>query len=237
MKKVNVPNETKENDYERFFRWYCEDLIEAGFIKRLDREPETLLVLPEFNHYREKHFVRKENEKEEFTLLQSVTYTYDFRIIWEKKAFDIFTEIYSYDTHFVYNVPTFISHLKTIGGDKEVVSYVDVKPHSAAARFGGGKNASYYTFPIIQKYLMMAYSLYINKVIPIPSGKHGRTTCLFAETFTPKRYRYTDKSLKKRTMHHKPIRSLSSFVKYKSKIIENLKAQKANKKSNQKKMF
>jgi len=103
----------------------------------------------------------------------------------------------------------------------ELVSYVDVKPHFAAAAFGGGKMASYYTFPYIQKYLFMSQGLYINKIIPIHTGKHGRSTCLFATTFVPNRYLYTDKSGKFREIPYRK-KSITSFTEQKQGIVDGL---------------
>ena len=183
---------TKENPGERYFTWFCDELVSAGYLKSYSREPETINVLKSYPHLREHHLKTKENTFIEFNLLQEINYTYDYRLIWTDKALYIFTEIFQPKGYFKFNTPQFISHEIMINGVKEIVSYIDVKPHFAAAQFGGGKMASYYSFPYIQKFLLTMRGLYINKVIPTNTGSHGISTCLFAKVFVPSRYLYTD---------------------------------------------
>lgn len=212
---------TKENDHEMYFRWYCEELQRYGFLKRFDRELQKFSILPEQKHKRENHLKTKTNTLEEFNLLQPLEYTYDFRLIWTDKAYYIFTELYIPGGHFVFGEPTFISHKINIDGVDEIVSYVDVKPHYAAAKFGGGQNASFYTFPLIQKFLLFTRKLYINKIVPIHTGKHGRTTCLFATTFVPNSYKFTNKSGALRSIPYRQ-RSITGYTEQKQGIIHNI---------------
>lgn len=212
---------TKENSHEMYFRWYCEELIQYGYLKRIDRELQMFSILPEQKHKRENHLKVKANTLEEYNLLQALEYTYDFRLIWNESAYYIFTELYVPGGHFVFGTPTFISHKIKIDGVEEIVSYVDVKPHYAAAKFGGGQNASYYTFPLIQKFLLFTRKLYINKIIPIHTGKHGRSTCLFATTFVPNSYRYTDKSGDLRKIPYR-LRSITGYTEQKKGIIDTI---------------
>lgn len=221
MAFIAPKTQTKENDYERYFRWYCEDLIENGFLKRFDRELESFIISPKINYKREKHFKTKATETEDFALFQETTYTYDFRLIWTEKAKFIFTEVMEFDGAFVLGAPVFISHLIDINGTIEMVSYVDVKPHYAAVAYGGGKMKSYYTFPFVQKHLYIMKGLYVNKIIPVHTGKHGQSTCLFATTFVPNRYLYQDKAQGLRKIPYKK-RSLVSFVEQKKRINESV---------------
>ena len=73
---------TKENNIEKYFRWYCEELIKAGYIKRVDREAESLELVPRITHKKYKHFKSKASLAETFTLFPSRSYTYDFRILY-----------------------------------------------------------------------------------------------------------------------------------------------------------
>lgn len=212
---------TYENPGEMYSRWYFEELIKHGFVKSIEREAETMLVLPSKKHSKVKHLKQKENSLTTITLLQDISYTYDFRIIWSETALNIFTEIFYEGVPFVYDVPPFVSHLIDINGVSEIVSYVDVKPHSAAARFGGGNLASFYTFPFVQKFLMNKYGIYINKMVPTNTGKHGISTCMFAKTFIPNRYLFTDGGSQHRSIKIKKT-PLLSFVKYKKELINTL---------------
>lgn len=223
---------TKENPNEQYFRWYCEELIQYGYLKRIDREPELLAVFPKLVHKKEKHYKsKKENTIEEHVMFQPTNYTYDYRLVWTEKAINIFIELYNPDTHFIFGGPIFVAHNIVLDTGIEIVSYVDVKPHFAAVMYGGGKMASFYTFPLIQKYLFMTNKVYINKIIPINTGKHGVNTCLFASTFVPNRYRYTDKSGDLRKIPFKQ-RSIVSFTTQKKEIITNLMKSR-NEKNNQ----
>ena len=225
MRKVTV---TKENPHEMYFKWYCEELISYGYLERVDREPEFLSVFPKQMHRVEKHYKSKENGSDVITMLQATNYTYDYRLVWAPKAKFLFEETFDPQGQFVFGKPIFVSHVVLLEGELRTVSYVDVKPHVSAAQFGGGKNASYYTFPLIQKYLFLAHKIYINKIIPIHSGKQGRTTCLFATTFVPNRYMFTDKSNQERKLHYRKV-SLTSFVNQRQGMIDNLLKQKESK--------
>ncbi len=227
-------NSTKENPDELYFTWYLDELMHYGFLKNYDREPETLIVLPAYEHLRQKHFQTKANENENFNLTQPLTYTYDFRLIWEEAAIHIFTEAFRKGLPFKYGEPTFVSHYIKLHGGVELVSFVDVKPHVSAANFGGGKLSTYYTFPLIQKFLMATRNLYINKVIPKNQGKHGINTCLFAKTFTPNRYEYTDEARTFRKIPWKKT-SITSYVNKQRNVLDMLEAQenKKNAKNNQ----
>lgn len=226
--------ETEINPIEQYFEWYLEELIKYGYLKYFEREPETWLVLPSFAYGREKHFKVKENEVEDFNISQSITYTYDYRLIWEDKAKYIFMEPMTQDGHFIFGFPTFVSHYVEIMDETELVSYVDVKPHVSAAQFGGNLS-SYYTFPFIQKILLHNSGVYVNKVTPVNQGKHGVNTCLFAKTFTPNRYQFTDKAQMKRNIKFK-TRPITSYVKSQESIVKDLLDQK-NSKKNQSKLF
>lgn len=226
---MKAKTQTKENPGEMYFRWYLEELKRYGYVKEIHREPETIKVLPDYIHKREKHFKQKENEFEEFTLLKGVNYTYDFRVIWDASALNIFTDVFDPNGAFKYGQPLFISHYININGTVEIVSYVDVKPHISAAQFGGGKLSSYYSFPFIQKMLMLTRKLYINKAIPTNQGKHGINTCLFAISFTPNKYLFTDTGQKQRKIHFKKT-TITAFAKRKLAVIEDLQKQEQNKK-------
>lgn len=225
--------ETKENDDEMYFTWYLDELIQFGYLKSYDREPETLIVLPAYEHTREKHYVNKKNEEDSFNLLQPITYTYDFRLIWHHSATYVFTEIFTKGKPFKFGEPTFISHYIKMHGETEIISYVDVKPHVSAARFGGGKLASFYTFPFIQKFLMVTRGLYINKAIPKNQGNFGINTCLFAKTFTPNRYKFTDQAGQLRKLKWR-ITPITSYVQRQQAIIDNLLKQEEKKEAKNK---
>jgi len=233
-----APNVTAENDGEKEFRWYCEELKKYGWLKDFTREPETFKVLDPFVALREVHHKSKDNTIQNFNLLRPVNYTYDFRLVWNPIALYIFTEIYQEGEAFRFGKPPFISHRLELFGRMEIVTYVDVKPHSSATQ-RGARTSSSYSFPFIQKMLMHLHGLYINKIIPSPDNKKdGVNTCLFATTFTPNRYLFTEGGGSMRKLHHMPIK-IESFTKKKGAIIQKMLADIENKnlKNNQNQLF
>lgn len=219
---------TKENDFEMYFRWYCEELKQEGYLEDFTREGETFMILPAQTHNREKHFKSKKNEVEEFTILGDMKYTYDFRLVWNPKAEYIFYETFFPHVPFVFGHPTFVAHELTINGENKIVSYVDVKPHRSAAEHGG-KVSSFYTFPFIQKIAFHLYKLYFNKAIPVHAGKKGWSTCLFSQTFVPNRYLFTNQSQQLRKIPYKKT-SISQYVKNRMAYIEAYKQKQSQQK-------
>lgn len=215
---MSQKNTTETNDIEMYFEWWLAELETAGFIESYSREAETMLIIPPYIHEREKHFKSKANTPEDFALIKSLEYTYDYRIIWNQKAIYVFTEVIEAGVPFRFGQPPFVSHWMQIDGFTELVSYVDVKPHFIAAQYNGAMS-SFYTFPLIQKMLMFTRSIYINKAIPINTGKYGVNTCLFAKTFTPNRYLFTDKAAQQRKIRFKTV-TLNAFVKRQHNIME-----------------
>lgn len=223
-----MAKKTKENDIEEYARWYFEELQKEGYVEQIDREAETFLVLDDYKHLREKHYKSKENTYEEFNLAQKITYTYDLRIIWNKKAKYLFFELFDKQIPFKFGKPYFVAHLILINGSYKYVTYIDIKPHAMAARFGGDLS-SFYTFPFIQKVLLHLHEIYVNKMVPINMGKHGVNSCMFAITFVPNRFLFSDTGIKERKIHFKKT-TLSSFVKQRQAIIDNLLSQENKKK-------
>jgi len=223
--------QTEENKNEIYFTWYLEELKTAGYLEGYDREPENFLVLPSYLHNREIHFKVKANGTEPFTMMREITYTYDYRLFWTEKAMYIFTEIFDPSNPFVFGMPKFVSHLIKIGEEMKTVSFIDVKDHNVATVYGRA-NSTAYTFPLIQKILMYTRGLYINKIIPTNNGKYGLTTCLFATTFTPTRYRHTDQSSRLRDIKFRKT-TLETYANNRQTVIDGLLEKKQGNKSQQ----
>jgi len=102
------------------------------------------------------------------TLLRAHSYQADFAIYWVKKAKDIF---------FNFNKITDAPFI-----EKYYVSFIDVKPAHDMQNMTR-------LFHINQKWVHQRHGVYVQKIVPQE---------LFKSTFTPERYRYTDKSLKPR---------------------------------------
>lgn len=234
-RKFKAPTKTVVNPGEMYFTWYLDELIKYGFVKSYEREAQKFRVMEAYMYTREVFYKSKDNKMEAFNLLPEINYTYDFKIIWEQKALNILTEPMYQGGHFRFGVPQFISHYIKINDVTELVSFIDVKPHANAVAFGGGKMASYYTFPFVQKILLATKGLYINKTVPVPSGNHGVNTCLFAATFTPNRYKFTDAGQQERKIKFRTI-GINSFYENRKSVIDKIIKEddlKNSKKSNQ----
>lgn len=210
------PNVTQVNTLELYSLWYFQELQEQGFIKRVDRECESIEVLPDQFHIREKHWKTKANITETYRVEQARTYTYDYRVVWTDKALYYFTEVWDKEVPFKFGHPTFVSHIV----DGEMVSYIDVKPHANVQAKGSRVVSSAYTFPFVMKILLYRYNLYINKMIPIPMANGGFNTAMFVVTFTPARYYYTDGGGMLRKVPKWNRQSLSIFLNKRGAVIE-----------------
>lgn len=209
---------TEENKNEMYFRWYCEELKKYGYLEDFHREPETFIVSGPIPYKMEEHLQTKTKVKE-FNLFSQTNYTYDTRMIWTEKAKYIFYDIIELDGTFKYGKPLFIAHQIELNGEIKTVSYVDVKPHYKASNYNASKLRSYFSFPFIQKWLFLIHRIYVNKIIPVHIGSFGKTTCLFAITFVPNRYRFHDKAEGLRKIPYKK-HTIESFVKNKENAIK-----------------
>jgi len=202
--RINVEN-LKSNE-ELYFAWYMEELWDAGFINGYEEHAKTFELSDPVSYNVVDKLLKTKIKNKDQTLLRENTYTEDFIIYWNKNAEGIFYEEV-YTNKSVYDKTTpFLIWSNT---PSALISYIDVKS-SVPTRFA--KNvSSVYTFPIEQKWVMDKYDAYIQKVVPV-----GKNNCLFATTFTPKRYLFTDVVMSKRTIHHK-IENLYNYAENKLK--------------------
>lgn len=212
---------------ELHFAWYLEELKEHGYIVGYDSHPYTfeLFTGMKFRAIANKNKLPKTKPPnvEDRELLPKNTYTPDFAIYWTKKAHGIFIEeaglfpVMDYETpFFTYGSAGTSNLLEEIAPiDTFDISVVDVKP-AVANRFAGNLS-SIYTFPIEQKWVMDKYGVYVQKVIA-----EGKKTCLFAKTFTPRRYLQTDKTMARRNIHH-DTPNIEEYTEYKVKEYERIK--------------
>jgi hypothetical protein len=207
---------TQKNQLEIYFEWYINELKEAGFIKIVKREAFPILVSDAVEKERY-DFSTKKPRLQKYKLFQQNTYTFDYIIIWEKHAKEIFYNLLNDNDP----VRIYCPFYAMVDKQGEHVSFVDVKPPAGAMIFGN--NTTGYTFPILQKIIYTIYGIYVNKSIPIPlmskgTVKSGNKTALFLTTFVPKRYLLTDGGMQGREIKYKK-QSLQEYVNYKNKEI------------------
>ena len=210
---------TEINQLEQYFLWYLNELKEAGYIKFFSRESFPILVTDDVKNKRYDFSLKNTVRVEEYNLFRKNTYTYDYLIIWDKKAKEIFYNLLDDNPIRIY-----CPFYACVDKKGEHVSFCDVKPPSRAMIFGN--NTTSYTFPILQKIIYTVYGIYVNKSIPIPlmskgAIKSGNKTALFNTTFVPKRYLLTDGGMQGREIKFKK-QSLKEYVAYKEKEIKRI---------------
>ena len=176
---------------EVYIRWYLDELLEAGIIREVTYQPNAITLAPP-QKYRWDEVLKTKSNTRHSQLLEGVTYTYDYRWLWNIGFADLFT----------INIKTTPSFKK---GEKkpcfvaqDCESRIDVKGNFA------NRGANLREFEVKRKWLYFKTGLFVQKIIPEK---------LFEETFTPERYLYCNKSLKRlRTIHYRVI-GLDRFLK------------------------
>ncbi len=161
---------------EVYFLWYLQELEAKGYIEKIEYHPKTY-TLREKEYY---HWIEelKTKKKDRYgVLLEECTYTYDFHWLWNESVKGIFYENIGSKKRLVY---PFIA--------QRDVSCVDVK--GGYSKYNRGSN--YREFVVKQKWLRAKYDVLVQPVEPLK---------LFAKTFTPERFLFTDMAAKKRKIN------------------------------------
>tara|TARA_R110000851_G_scaffold160786_1_gene304093 strand:+ start:16040 stop:16696 length:657 start_codon:yes stop_codon:yes gene_type:complete len=201
---------------EELFDLWCEDLIEAGFIRKVlktkDIPPFILLKEKYFfsEHKRIKYAGTKREievtDRKKHVIEKGTLYTPDRMIIWEPEAEGIFyrnleerrEKKEGMDCHF-YSVTDWGSE----------VTHVDVK----APPGYGGMNSSDASFSVKSKLVYEKHSIKIAKVYNSPNKVVKNVKpYLWLDTFTPSRYYFTDKTGKPRKISNWKPRTLEAFL-------------------------
>lgn len=187
---------------EVYFEWWLEELKAVGLVKSYEREPQTFVLMDAEPIFYNQHYKSKEPLVKNFNLFRPITYTPDYVIsISCKLASRLFGVIKKetkllYDLDYrepgsVYQETLFytINHPhECLDKEHFIDIWFDVKPPAKALQFSGQLGSSR-EFPYNQRLMYEKHNIIVNKVIPI-----GSSTSLFAKTFLPNRYKWTDKS-------------------------------------------
>lgn len=170
---------------------YFEELIEAGYVKSIERAETFLLSEKVQNKYTQLVEMKtkiKQVEKNQ-VLLEEHVYTPEFKVNWTEKAlYILMTNMGQYNTKITQPFMGNYSDLDNL------TSYIEVKPnfdHHNMTRL----------FKINQKWMYQEHSKFVNLVQP-----HK----LFEETFTPTAYLKTATG-KQRVIHWK-VRTLEEYL-------------------------
>jgi len=179
---------------ELWFRWWIDEVVEAGYIYSYHYHPEPYLLAPAFSYKYDKHLKTKTKILES-NLLAPHIYTPDYRIDWHKNAEGIFYNSIR-DRVNLKSIP-FVAQ-ETEDGYNSYYSIVEIKAYFS--KFHAVKE-----FSINQKWIMQKHGVYVHKIII--SNIKG----LFKYTFCPGKYLLTDKAKKNRTLHFEP-RTLEEYI-------------------------
>jgi len=104
---------------ELYFSWYLSELKDAGYIEKYESQPESYVLSPPLFFEYDKHFKTKTKTIVK-KLMREHFYTADFRIVWAKKARNVFfnTEADRVD----------LTKVPFVASDGNAVSIVEIKP-------------------------------------------------------------------------------------------------------------
>lgn len=181
-----------QSDEEVYFGWWIDDLLEADLIAEVDRFKLELASKCDFQFT----FCESLKTKTKFdgkitSLLTDSSYTGDCKIVWNRSAFNRLTltplSSITPEHYRLHKSWFYLLDGKT--------SYIDVKPE-----YQNPKHS--YRFGEKQRTLFMETGVYVQKIVP---------QVLFADTFTPSRYLFTDKTRRLRKIKWK-VRTLKEFL-------------------------
>ena len=221
---------TEKNNTELYFEWWLDELKSLGFVKEYTREPYQIKIKDSLPIFYNQHYKKQEPIVRNFNLFQPVSYTPDYQVVFDKcllnklfgfiqKNEDKTYSLLDFETDEikpgnVYSETLFYSCKKIESGQfkGDYVLIFDVKPPSSVLQFTGNLQSSR-DFPLKSRMIFERYGIYINKVIPV-----GQKTDLFAKTFLPKRFRYTDKSggLRKLKPYQESCKTINEYLQSKN---------------------
>lgn len=148
-----------KSDEEKFFNMWCEQLKNNNYILDYFYQPETLQITP-----RAEVCLNVKKKDKCYFLLHPLTYTYDFKIVWNISSIDLFYNNMDKE-HYKNNC-----YFKAVNN----ISYIDVK-----GEYTRKNRVTDISYPILQKVLYHYSNFYVQKIVPIK---------LFKSTFAPTQY-------------------------------------------------
>ena len=174
-----------DSDEETFFEWWMTDLIRFGVIESYEAQPDPFLLSSRKTYVKVSPRVRVPDVEKDTILMHGHHYTCDYKIVWGKNS-SFLHQGFPKKTY-EKGLKQFISHKNA---DGKYVSYVEVKP------IWDMENMTR-LFRINQKWVYDKLGLYVNLV------KIGdKANALFAKTFTPSRYVFTNVKRQERKTKH-----------------------------------
>lgn len=193
MKQENKPTYkglTFDSSGEMHFYWWCEELLEAGYIDDTILQPESFKLSGGTSMLYKKPMKKAEDKILEKAILNPHSYTPDTLVHFTSKSKNIF-----FIDRNCTDIPEDKSLLDLLKA-KDGECYIELKP-------AFDQNNMTRLAVLNQKWVMDKYDIFVNIVIPEK---------LFDKTFTPTNYLFTDVSKKPRKIGYKNIRTLKEFL-------------------------
>jgi len=167
-----------------FYNWLLE-AEQHGLVSELEYQPQAYelskpIFYKEVVQYKTKKLLKEKQKIVNRTLMRGCEYTPDFR-------FNVHNSV----------IQSIIKNKHTYAYNKTIV---DTKGAPGTGK--SGKNISYATFPVKQKWLYQTQGIYVEKVVP---------ENLFKETWVPEVARYTEK-LRKVQKKYRGVPTIKEFV-------------------------
>jgi hypothetical protein len=171
-----------DSSEELYFSWYLEELRENRVITDWHYHPKPFILSDRIVHVYDKILKTKTVSKDS-VIINDHQYQADFLIHWNPEWIGkIFLNL---------NQKCNVKDAIFVAQGKTNFSVIDVK-----GTFIGPHNTSAITFPLNMKWVYQKYHIYVQKIIPVQ---------LFAETFIPKAYQFTDNTGKPRKIKFKKV--------------------------------
>ena len=188
-----------DSDEEMYFSWWLEELKELGYINKIEYQPEAFSLSSSIWVDYIEHMKTKDKYVTE-EVLKGHIYTCDFYVEWNSD-FDKSNKVSTSLTSGIRKKKSaslqFI--LSQLNPDKpKSFSYIEVKPSY-------DMNNMTRLAKINQKWVWEKHGIFVNIVIP---EKH------FNKTFTPERFRTTNKSGKPRKIKYKNLINAQEFLEW-----------------------
>jgi len=201
-KKPTYDGTAYDSKEEIWFLWYLLELQAAGYIESFECQPEAFILSCQA---KAEHFQcnAKTRKKKAHNRHQAHEYTADFKVVWNRNAEDTF---YGVERRGIdkFKPPFWTNKIESYFGHElpAETSWIEIKP-------AFDKNKTIPQFVINQKWVRQSHGIDVQKIITTPKIskdknmriKYTPANALFTATFTPERFRFTDKSMKKRTIN------------------------------------
>lgn len=175
-----------------FLQW-AQELIQAGYIRSIERA-ESFLLCDGMQIDYAQQLVTKSKPMQQ-TILHGHSYTPEFRITWDKKALDKIIDIIGVPKKAEKLFLGYYDGMSEYASPYNIITYIEIKPL-------WDQNNMERLFKVNQKWMWQKHAIFVN-LVKCPE--------LFAKTFTPKEY-LTTKTGKTRQIKWK-IRGIYQYLK------------------------